>query len=124
MVVDGNHVEGYLDDTKYLDYTYQSPLALYESANVDDNGDIIIKLVNPTDHGISVNTRLEDFTPDKYNRTAQVTVLSGDSLTAVNSFNEPEKIIPSVSEINIDASFTYEAPGYSVSILRISISKE
>lgn len=124
VVVDGNHVEGYLDDTKYLDYTYQSPLALYESANVDDNGDIIIKLVNPTDHGISVNTRLEDFTPDKYNRTAQVTVLSGDSLTAVNSFNEPEKIIPSVSEINIDASFTYEAPGYSVSILRISISKE
>ncbi len=123
VVVDGNHVEGYLDDTKYLDYTYQAPLALYESASVDDNGDIIIKLVNPTDHGISVDTRLEDFSADAYSDTAQVTVLSGDSLSAVNSFDEPEKMIPSTSEIDIGASFTYEAPAYSVSILRISASR-
>lgn len=123
VVVDGNHVEGYLDDTKYLDYTYQAPLALYESANMDDNGDIIIKLVNPTDHGISVNTRLEDFSADAYGDTAQVTVLSGNSPSAVNSFDEPEKMIPSTSEIDIGASFTYEAPAYSVSILRISASR-
>ena len=122
VVVDGNHVEGYLDDTKYLDYTYQAPLALYESANVDDNGDIIIKLVNPTDHGIFVDTLLEDFSAEKYEAAAQVTVLSGDSLSAVNSFDEPDKMIPSTSEIAVSASFTYEAPARSVSILRISSS--
>lgn len=124
VVVEGSHVEGYLDDTKYLDYTYQAPMALYESANVDENGDIIIKLVNPTDHSIVVDTRLEDFSADKYSDTAQVTVLSGDSLTAVNSFNEPEKMVPETSELSIGASFAYEAPAYSLSILRISASSD
>lgn len=122
--VDGNHVEGYLDDTKYLDYTYQAPLSLYESANVDDNGDIIIKLVNPTDHSIPVDTRLEDYSGDRYDSIAQVTVLSGDSPGAVNSFNEPEKMVPVLSEITIGPSFTYETPAYSVSVLRISASKK
>lgn len=122
VVVEDSHVEGYLDDTKYLDYTYQAPMALYESANVDENGDIIIKLVNPTDHSIVVDTRLEDFSADKYKGTAQVTVLSDDSLTAVNSFNEPEKMIPTTSEVTIGVSFAYEAPAYSLSILRISAS--
>ncbi len=124
VVVEENHVEGYLDDAKYLDYTYQAPSALYESANVDENGDIIIKLVNPTDQSIAVDTQLRDFSLDEYRDTAHVTVLSGDSLTAVNSFNEPEKMIPIESEIAIGTEFFYEAPAYSLSILRISASSD
>lgn len=58
VVVDGNHVEGYLNGTKYLDYEYKAPEALYESANIDENGDLIIKLVNPTGQTIPVNTDL------------------------------------------------------------------
>lgn len=119
VVVDGNHVEGYLDDTKYLDYSYEAPKALYESANIDENGDIIIKLVNPTGQAIFVDTRLEGFTAEQYGESAQVTVLSGDSLGAVNSFEEPEKMIPVTSEMAIDGAFVYEAPAYSLTILRI-----
>lgn len=124
VVVEGGHVEGYLDDTKYLDYTYQAPMALYESASADENGDIIVKLVNPTDHGIMVDTLLEDFSADKYSGTAHVTVLSGDSLSAMNSFKEPEKMVPTTSELAVGASFTYEAPAYSLSVLRISASAD
>ena len=119
MVVENSHIEGYLDDTKYLDYTYEAPESLYESANVDQNGDLIIKLVNPTDQAIAVNTRLEDFDPEKYESSAQVTVLSGDSLSAVNSFDEPDKMIPVESQLSVTDSFVYEAPAYSLTILRI-----
>lgn len=119
MVVDGSHIEGYLDDTKYLDYTYEAPESLYESANVDENGDIIIKLVNPTDQAIAVNTRLESFDSGKYGKDAQVTVLSGDSLSAVNSFDEPDKMVPTQSQLAVADNFVYEAPAYSLTILRI-----
>lgn len=119
VVVENSHIEGYLDDTKYLDYTYEAPESLYESANVDENGDIIIKLVNPTDQVIAVNTRLEDFDSEKYGKDAQVTVLSGDALSAVNSFDEPEKMVPVQSGLTIADSFVYEAPAYSLTILRI-----
>lgn len=119
VVVEDNHIEGYLDDTKYLDYTYEAPESLYESANVDENGDIIIKLVNPTDQVIAVNTRLEDFEAERYAQDAQVTVLSGNSLSAVNSFDEPDKMVPVQSQLTIADSFVYEAPAYSLTILRI-----
>lgn len=119
VVVAGSHVEGYLDDVKYLDYTYQAPESLYESANVDENGDLIIKLVNPTDQAIVVDTRLEGFVKEQYEERAQVTVLSGDSPAAVNSFEEPEKMIPVISETVIGDTFLYEAPAYSLTVLRI-----
>lgn len=121
VVVAGNHVEGYIDDVKYLDYSYQAPESLYESANIDENGDLIIKLVNPTAQTIVVNTRLEGFVKEQYEELAQVTVLSGDSLSAVNSFEEPEKMIPITSEAVIGDTFLYEAPAYSLSVLRISV---
>lgn len=119
VIVDGNHVEGYLNDTKYLDYEYKAPEALYESANIDVNGDLIIKLVNPTGQTIPVNTALDGFASDQYAEKASVTVLSGDSLSAVNSFEEPEKIVPVTSELAVGGAFVYEAPSYSLTVIRI-----
>lgn len=119
VTVDGSHVEGYLDDVKYLDYRYEAPQSLYESANLDANGDLIIKLVNPTAQAIPVDTRLEGFKAEQYEKEAEVTVLSGDSLSAVNSFDEPEKMIPVSKAMAIDETFLYEAPARSLTILRI-----
>lgn len=119
VTVDGSHVEGYLDDVKYLDYRYEAPQSLYESANLDANGDLIIKLVNPTAQAIPVDTRLEGFKAEQYVKEAEVTVLSGDSLSAVNSFDEPEKMIPVSKAMAIDETFLYEAPARSLTILRI-----
>ena len=48
-------------------------------------------------------------------------VLPGASLSAVNSFEEPEKMIPITSEAVIGDTFLYEAPAYSLSVLRISV---
>ena len=61
----------------------------------------------------------EDFDPAAYEPQALATVLSGSALGDVNSFDEPEKMTPSEGSVPIGESFSYEAPAYSVSILRI-----
>lgn len=119
LVVEGDKITGYLNDMKYLEYTYTTAQSLYETASVDENGDIILKVINTTDTVAYIDTVLKDFNPDAFESTAQVTVLSGDSLSAVNSFEEPEKIAPVTLTWEIGEAFTYEAPMYSVNIIRI-----
>ncbi len=120
VVVDGNHVKCYIDDALYVDYTQETIASLYETASVDANGDIILKLVNSSEQAIAVDTTLSSIDMNAYNSTATVTVLKGDSLSATNSFAEPEALIPSEASLDVDSSFTYQAPKYSVSIIRIS----
>jgi alpha-L-arabinofuranosidase len=54
-----------------------------------------------------------------YENTATVTVLAGDSRNEVNSFSEPEKLAPVISNVDVSENFTYTAPKYSVNIIRI-----
>ena len=119
VVVDGNHIEGYLNDMKYLDYTQVSASPLYETASVDENGDIILKIINTTDMAGSIQTSLESFDASAYESTATVTVLSGSALSDTNSFQQPDKMVPVETSVEVSESFTYEAPAYSVSIIRI-----
>lgn len=119
MVVSGDRIQGYINDMQYLDYTRQAPQALYESASRDENGDLILKLVNTTGERGNLEITLEDFDPAAYEPQALATVLSGSALGDVNSFDEPEKMTPSEGSVPIGESFSYEAPAYSVSILRI-----
>jgi len=119
VVVENNTIKGYLNDMLYLDYSYETASALYETASVDQNGDIILKVINTTDTTAYVSTVLEDFDSSAYESTAQVTILSGDSLSAVNSYDAPENMVPTTTQVNVGSEFTYEAPGYSVNIIRI-----
>ena len=119
VIVDGNKIEGYLNDMKYLEYTQTSPDALYETASLDYNGDIILKLVNPTASAQKVACNLNGFDSASYEAAATVTTLSGTSLSDTNSFSEPEKMAPTEGTLSIAESFIYEAPAYSVNILRI-----
>ena len=119
VVVDGNKIEGYLNDMKYLEYTQTSPDALYETASLDYNGDIILKLVNPTASAQRVECKLSGFDAASYEMNAIVTTLSGTALSDTNSFTEPEKMAPVESQLGIAESFIYETPAYSVNIVRI-----
>jgi len=117
--VNGNNIRCYLNDMLYVDYTYESPKVLYETASVDEKGDIILKLVNVSAEDVAIAITLEDIDRNRYESTALVTVLSGENLSDVNSFEEPEKMIPVESSIEISSNFTYTAPAYSVNIIRV-----
>ena len=119
VIVDGCNVKCYIDDSHYVDYTYETADSLYETASVDANGDIILKLVNATEEPLTIQTVLDNFKESDYDTSAAVTTLSGEDLGASNSFDEPEKMVPVESTLTISENFTYEAPAYSVSILRI-----
>lgn len=119
VVVENNTITCYIDDTLYVDYTQEAAESLYETASIDQNGDLILKLVNVTGQDIDVTTTLPDADKNRFSSSAAVTVLQGDSPSDVNSFEEPEKMIPSEKTLETDTQFVYTAPKYSVSIIRI-----
>lgn len=88
---------------------------------MDENGDLILKLVNTTGNEVNIDTVLKNFDAAAYNATASVTVLCGDKKSEANSFDEPTKLSPKKRSIEIGESFTYTAPKYSVNIIRISV---
>lgn len=121
VVVEGNRLQCYIDDTLYVDYTQEAIEPVYETASVDENGDLILKFVNTTGNEVNIDTVLKNFDAAAYNATASVTVLCGDKKSEANSFDEPTKLSPKKRSIEIGESFTYTAPKYSVNIIRISV---
>ncbi len=119
VVVEGNNVKCYIDDALYVDYTQEAVDPLYETTSIDENGDIIIKFVNVSENDIEINTSITDMNISEYDTEAVLTLLSGDDLGLQNSFEEPEKVAPVESSLTVGESFTYNAPKYSVSIIRI-----
>lgn len=118
VVVEGNHIQCYLNDMKYIDYTEEAPALVYESAVVAENGDLILKLINTSADPVSFATILEDFDVSAYESTAAVTVLAGNSLSESNTFREQDKLVPTETTLTAAKEFTYEAPGYSLSVIR------
>lgn len=119
VVVNGTNIQCFIDDKKYVDYTYEVPKPIYESAVVAENGDLIIKLINTLDTPVSFATTLSDFDSSAFEAQASVTVLAGSKLSDTNTFKEPDKVVPSETSIAVSAEFSYEAPAYSLSVIRI-----
>ena len=91
---------------------------LYCMAAVDANKDIIIKAVNLTDEARRVNVRLDNAKAGS--RTAVVYTMAGYAPDAENSFDEPEKIKPEITEAELSLpEFEYEFPKESIVMLRI-----
>jgi len=81
-------------------------------------GDIILKLVN----GAAV-TRALSFELDgvgELSASATLTVLAGENPLSVNDFPNPQTVVPHTSTLAVGARFDYEAPPYSLSIIRIT----
>lgn len=118
VVVDGNHIQCYLNDMKYVDYTKEAADALYESATVDADGNIIIKMINPTGEVLNVDITLENLDVASY-ESATATVLSGEALGDMNTFDEPTKMTPVSHKVNFAQNFVYKAPKYSLTVIKI-----
>ena len=116
----GSHVRCYLDGKLVHDIDIPPgdlPRVFAVAGRADSNGQLILKLVNPTNDATSVAVDLgglADVAP-----TANVTVLSGQP-DDVNSLGQPAKIAPREATASIAGpKFEHELPPNSLTILRI-----
>lgn len=123
VVVNGDNIKCYINNTLYVDYTKQSPAPIYETASIAENGDIIIKFVNTTEYFVDMEIALDHIDLSQYDTTALVTTLSGNTSSDENSFKEPSKIAPLESTVTISENFFHQLPKFSVTIIRICSKK-
>ncbi len=116
IVVNGSHIDCYIDGVQYINYDIPQADSLYQVTGLDEAGNIIIKLVNVTEEAIPLTINLENFGVMSY--TGEVTVLTGDSLAAVNNANST-RVAPVTSTIEVYESFEYEVPAISLVIIKI-----
>ena len=84
----------------------------------EKTGDILVKLVNGGKSAHAAVITLKNI--GKLMGKGSVTVLTGSGPLEENSFAQPTKIIPVTKPLTgVAPRFTYQAPPYSVSILRL-----
>ena len=120
VVVTDTNVKCYIDDKLYIDYDF-STSAGYEAYQVvsrDDNGDIILKLVNITgeDRTFAINLAgTASILPD-----ATVYQVKGDSLGNDNILGATEDcIMEEFSVSGISTQFNFTVPQYSATVIRV-----
>lgn len=89
--------------------------SFYQVCGIDENQDIILKLVNTSDKSTDITIRIPELKETK----AFVTTLSSESLTDMNTVVNPKLIVPVDASIIASEEFVYQIPKYCVAILRI-----
>ena len=108
--------------TRVLPFT-QNTAHCYWSASLDTESgkrDVLLKVVNKSDSGESVNITL--INGGNVNPTGRATTLVGTP-AAENSLAKPNNVVPSPGTFAAGTSFNYLFPAYSVSVLRIGCSR-
>ncbi|MBQ8016095.1 MAG: alpha-N-arabinofuranosidase, partial [Clostridia bacterium] len=119
VVVSGTHIKCYIDDILYVDFdtAHDAEAEAYQVVSTDENGDIIIKLVNVTE---TSKVFAIDLNGTKVNSTATINQVAGDSLGNDNILGEKEDCIMEEFTVNgVSDKFNYTAPQYSVTSIRI-----
>lgn len=93
---------------------------LYESAVCDENGDVILKIVNVSGEDIPMHVTLDSGSADisAFMTQADVTVLTGDNEKSINSMDKTE-VAPESGTMEIGESFLYTAPACSLTVIRV-----
>ena len=88
---------------------------VYASASLTENGDLIIKLINPTENEIKVELNIAA----ELNAAAEgdITVLRADSPTAKNTFENPDNIKPKTEVFDRRATLTLKP--YSLTVINL-----
>lgn len=119
LVVDMARVKGYIDGELYfdIDFGVKAQSKAYTVVSNDDNGDIIIKLVNVTEKASAVAVNIDNA---NVNSTAVINQVAGDSLKNDNILGAQEDCI--MKEFTLDGfsnQFNYTMPAYSVTSIRL-----
>lgn len=115
VTVSGNSIKCYLNDTLFVDYTQETAEPVYASTVRAENGDLILKVVNVSGERIPVTLNIPGLSPS----TATVSTLAAAAGSATNSFGQPENVFPTESTMEISDGCVYEAPPYSLTVIRI-----
>jgi alpha-L-arabinofuranosidase len=115
------HIDGVLvADTKDLIPVIEP---LYYSSSIEEaTGDVILKVVNM--QGVQVRTAIVLAGLEEQSAVVEVSELSGHSLEDVNSFEQPERIMPANTTLQQQGnSFEYEFPRHSLTVMRVRRSQ-
>ena len=108
----------------YFDGIIEKPendTTLAGSCVMDSNtGDIILKLVNADKEEKIVNIDLKPF--NKFNLDAEKIILEGNA-DAINTFQNPQNVIPEKSVFKVKKKFEYSAPPMSLTVIRVRAKK-
>jgi alpha-L-arabinofuranosidase len=120
LELNGDAVRCYLDGDLIHEATVSGPNLprLYAVASRDeDSGELIVKIVNPTDLSTDVAISLEGV--DSINPQAELTVISGEP-DEENSLEAPHRVVPKSRTVEVpDTEFRHTSLPHSLSILRI-----
>ena len=82
--------------------------------------EVIIKIVNPSATAIERNIEVQGV--KKLAATGLLTVLKGNNLTDINSFNEPNVVAPVESVIKVKGKqIAFTTAPYSMSVIKVKI---
>ncbi len=96
--VSGNHVKAIVDGNAVEhDFRSVQPEDIYQSAAVDEEGSLIVKLANLKEEEVNVRVKVEC----KYRKVKEIAI-SGCEPEWENSFEEPEKVSPKEREITLN----------------------
>ena len=110
---------------------YYADIISYDAAKVSKNTiatsvvknkatkTIILKIVNGNATEAVTQINLSKI-GTKFYKEASFTILTGDLLD-VNTYENPEKIIPKTTELKISNSFAYNAPANSLSVIQLKL---
>ena len=119
IVVSGTTVKCYIDDVLYVDFdtAHNAESEAYQVVSTDENGDIIIKLVNVTE---TSKVFAIDLNGAEVESTAIINQVAGDSLGNDNILGAKEDCIMEEFTVSgVSDKFNYTAPQYSVTSIRI-----
>ena len=117
----GRHIRCYLDGK--LIHDVSAPLAshLFVTTGRDQTaGELVVKAINVSPDPISANLNIAGVT--RMGAKARAILLTSDQLSDNNSLEEPRKVIPVASEIEVPGPrFTREFPAHSLTVLRLKV---
>lgn len=120
VVVTDETVKCYIDGKLYVDYKFSAATSYeaYQVTSVDENGDIIIKLVNITGEDRTFAIDIANIT--NVNTDAVVNQVKGDSLSNDNILGAIEDCIMEEFTVSgISGQFNYTVPQYSATVIRV-----
>ena len=101
-----------------LPYTIKGSSLYIAPSKVYSNGDIIIKVVNPTPSSLNNEILLKGL-PKNLHTKGMATVLTSSDLLDENTISHPQKVVPSSSEFTAGSNFNFNFHPFSVTVLRI-----
>ena len=119
IVVSPMKSEFYIDGKMILSYVSQPmPLQFIHSGYDEDNGELIVKVVNAADSVYSTTIRVDG--AEEIAKSGKIISLIASSAKDENSYEEPRKIYPHESDYGgFGKKFDFDFPPFSYTVLRI-----